>query len=83
MNSEPYEVIDGYPGWIKVCAWCYPGEKIFDLFPDLRGKAQISHSICPAHKEQCLSGILARCKKIETIMPDSHTEPIHLETLKG
>jgi hypothetical protein len=40
MNSEPYELIDGYPGWIKVCAWCYPGEKIFDLFPDLRGRAR-------------------------------------------
>ncbi|MGA2853892.1 MAG: hypothetical protein ABSE90_07175 [Verrucomicrobiota bacterium] len=83
MNSEPYELIKGFPGWIKVCAWCYPGEKIFDTFPDLRGKVQISHSVCPAHKKAVIGGILARCRKIETIMPDGHTEAINLHALKG
>jgi hypothetical protein len=60
MNTEPYELMDGYPGWIKVCAWCYPGEKIFDLFPDLRGQ-QISHTICPAHYKKSMAGIFSRC----------------------
>ena len=65
MNDEPYEVIEGFPGWIKVCAWCYPGEKIFEQFPDLRGKVELSHSICPRHHQQFMLGLRApaRIKK--------------------
>jgi len=82
-NNEPYELMPGYPGWIKVCAWCYPGEKIFDLFPDMRGQVEISHGICKAHYEQKMTGILRRCDVIETIMPDGYTQPINIQLLKG
>jgi hypothetical protein len=81
MNSEPYELMDGFPGWIKVCAWCYPGNTIYDVFPDLRGM-QISHSICPQHKEKCLGGLLKRVKALAAEKPGP-TEPIYFETLKG
>lgn len=49
MNTEPYTVIA--PGMIKVCANCFPGESIFDLFPDLRG-AKISHGACAGHRQK-------------------------------
>jgi hypothetical protein len=81
MNSEPYELLPGFPGWIRVCAWCYPGEKILDLFPDLRGKVQISHSICPAHKKAALGAILARVK---TATPEkTNIGFVRFEALKG
>ena len=57
--NDPYELIEGEPGWIRVCAWCFPGQKIFDLFPDLRGQVEISHSICPAHRERCVAKLKA------------------------
>jgi hypothetical protein len=82
--NEPYELIEGHEGWITVCAWCYPGEKIFDLFPDMRGKVQVSHGICKSHL--ALSRRLHASRGVEikeTVMPDSHTEPIRLEILKG
>jgi hypothetical protein len=74
MSNEPYEVVDD--GMIRVCAWCYPGEKIFDLFPDLRGKVEISHGICPAHKKQMQDGILGHCDLTETFMPNGKPKPI-------
>jgi len=73
MNSEPYTVTGD--GSISVCAWCFPGEKIFDIFPDLRGKVRISHGICQAHALRYNTAVKAV----------SQTEPINvaLECLRG
>lgn len=80
MNSEPYTVTGD--GLISVCAWCFPGEKIFDIFPDLRGKVKLSHGICQQHLQRQKEGL---CRARETVMSDGHTEPINisLECLKG
>lgn len=49
MNlTEPYEVTTEQR--ITVCAWCFPGETIYNLFPDLRG-VQINHGMCQGHAE--------------------------------
>jgi hypothetical protein len=46
--SEPYRIVDGN---ISVCGYCYPGNTITALFPDLDG-TKISHTICEAHKSR-------------------------------
>ena len=77
--NDPYTVIDEKT--IAVCAWCFPGEKIFDLFPDMRGKVQISHGICNAHFKQKKYGILRHCDVDETITLKGAFEPIKLDVL--
>jgi hypothetical protein len=34
---------------LSVCGWCWPGETVFQAFPNLRGY-KISHGICPKHE---------------------------------
>lgn len=80
MNNDPYIVVDDTT--IHVCAWCFPGEKILDLFPDLRGRVKISHGICQRHYDAKRSGLLRRTDVDETIMLDGSREPILLEVLR-
>ena len=40
---------------ISVCMNCHPGESIFQAFPSLQGRFQISHGICKTHKAQWLA----------------------------
>jgi hypothetical protein len=77
MSNEPYEVVDD--GMIRVCAWCYPGEKIFDLFPDLRGKVKISHGMCQSHLTHFKEVILRQRDHdpAETFMPNGKSKPVN------
>jgi len=79
--NDPYTVVNETT--IAVCAWCFPGEKIFDVFPDLRGKVRISHGICQRHYDARKKGILRHFDVDETIMLNGSREPISLEVLRG
>jgi hypothetical protein len=48
---------------VSVCMNCLPGEKLFKLFPWLRGNVEISHGICPEHKERFLERVGAYLKE--------------------
>lgn len=45
--DQPFTILAS--GQIATCAWCYPGQKIIEVFPELAGRS-ISHGICRAHK---------------------------------
>lgn len=46
MNSEvPYKIVEGV---VTCCAWCFPGETIIQLYPELTGM-KISHGMCATH----------------------------------
>jgi hypothetical protein len=34
---------------VTVCAWCLPGEALFETFPHLAGNVRLSHGICREH----------------------------------
>lgn len=34
---------------VTVCAWCLPGEALFDEWPHLKGLIKLSHGICREH----------------------------------
>jgi hypothetical protein len=44
---------------------CLPGEKLFELFPWLRGNVEISHGICQQHKLEFLTDLLLSKKEAE------------------
>lgn len=48
--NEPYTVRDEC---VCVCAACFPGSSIFNLFPDLKG-SQLSHGYCRPHANKML-----------------------------
>jgi hypothetical protein len=49
MNKILKQVDDGDSRIITVCAWCSPGDSIFEEYPQLKGIVQISHGICADH----------------------------------
>jgi hypothetical protein len=53
---RPYRVVTD--DLISVCMICHPGKSIFRQFPELEGK-DISHGICPAHRDQMLAELKA------------------------
>jgi hypothetical protein len=42
---------------VSVCAWCLPGERLFEQFPWLRGNVEISHGVCPEHKAEFMRSL--------------------------
>jgi hypothetical protein len=48
---EPYKIVGNT---VTVCMWCFPGDSILSLFPDLKGLA-ISHGICQRHSDRWMS----------------------------
>lgn len=45
---------------VRVCAWCFPTDTIFNVFPHLRGRVAISHGICAEHKKRFLAELAAK-----------------------
>jgi len=56
--------VDGQRRIITVCAWCLPGEKVFDFFPTLRGMVEINHGICASHREEFIAGLKALAGRV-------------------
>lgn len=51
-------------GMIQVCAWCLPGDKVFDRFPEWRNLGlDISHGICQPCKAKMLAAMKQANKK--------------------
>ncbi len=46
-STPTFKVIS--PSLISVCMFCSPGASIFVVFPELQGRYEVSHGICPAH----------------------------------
>lgn len=42
---------------VTVCAWCLPGEKLFDLYPHLAGNVKISHGLCKRHHADMIAAL--------------------------
>lgn len=58
MNKILKQVSTDNEQIVTVCAWCCPGESIFELYPQLKfAGVKISHGICPEHKAQMLAAI--------------------------
>jgi len=45
-------VLDNTRHTLRVCAWCFPTDSIFKVFPELAGTVAISHGICFDHKKK-------------------------------
>jgi hypothetical protein len=59
MHSIPKYLPDGK---VMVCAWCYPGDSVFNTFPVLASSGVISHGICPHHFKR-MTDQLTTCKE--------------------
>lgn len=55
MNGKPYQINEDV---VACCGWCFPGDAIFKLYPELAGK-KLSHGICAAHKADMLKDLQA------------------------
>jgi hypothetical protein len=49
FGRKPYFLKE--ENYVIVCAWCYPGQTIKKLYPEIAGR-DISHTICPYHTKQ-------------------------------
>ena len=43
-------------GYANVCAWCWPGQSVFESYPELR-RCTITHGICPECHERFLAAL--------------------------
>lgn len=58
---------------IKVCAWCYPGDSIFNHYPHWGGLGlRLSHGICAAHAKSLLHGNAPASEETATLDEASH-----------
>lgn len=50
-QAPPTEIA---PGMIKVCSKCWPGNSVYEAYPQYQG-FEISHGICPAHAKEFIA----------------------------
>lgn len=60
LDKSPPTIIEGGlpTDIVGVCAWCWPGESLFDVWPELRGR-RLSHGQCPTCHARLLLEIAA------------------------